>query len=108
MTYTERVDYNLKGLEAVSISIRPGCEECASQFGYDSIEDLNDAYESGQAYDEGSFSTLDCDICGSRLSGTRLVWHGIPEEDHSIIYHFDAACVDCAAYLANGTLPESE
>ena len=36
--YTDRVERNLEGLEAVSTGVCPGCEECARNLGYEVAE----------------------------------------------------------------------
>jgi hypothetical protein len=84
--YTEAVERNLKGLEAVSTGNCPGCNECS---------DAN-----GDPY----FSWSPCEICGSRLGGDRESWHALM--DNKLI-HCENACVDCVVYLANGDEPEN-
>ena len=101
--FTESVESNLKGVEAVSTGLCPGCDKCREQQGFDNIEALNTAIENGDAYDEDSFSSAGCDICGSNLAGDMQVWHGIIDGQ---FHHWDNACVDCVYYLANGEEPE--
>ena len=104
-TYTLAVEHNLTGLEAVSTGLCPGCQDCADAHGYETLAAYDEAYEAGEVCDEGSFSWVDCDICDSSLGGDRYVWHAIIDGE---IHHWSNACVDCVAYLANGTEPEKE
>lgn len=73
----------------------PGCEECV---------------ESGETYDEASFSWCQCGICGSTLGGDRYVWHWINGGDQygkgGEIVHESDMCVDCLMFEANGDEPE--
>src|SRR5215475_6853029 len=103
--YTEAVARGLRGLDAVSTGLCPGCDECADAYGYESQTDFDADYEAGKVYDEGHFSWSACGICGSGLGGTREHWHALDEETDRL-YHFDDACVDCVVYLANGDEPE--
>lgn len=104
MAYTDAVESELKGLEAVS----PGgmladCPTCGP-----SMECQGDCGSDDPAvcycYDEGGFSWSSCDGCGSTLGGNRQPGHGFDPETKSIV-HLDL-CVDCVCYLANGDLPE--
>lgn len=109
--YTEAVENNLAGLEAVSTGPCPGCEECASNRGYCCAHSFAAAYEAGEVEPEPSFSWSSCDICGSHLGGDREEWHAIvPNKDGTLkggeIFHGNNACVDCVVYLANGEEPE--
>ena len=111
MGYIETVESNLDGLEAISVGVCPGCEECQDRFGFDTLEDLNVAWENGDACDEGSFSSSGCGVCGSSLGGDNYTWHAIiPDKEGSVIgqeiLHFDDCCTDCAQFLANGDVPE--
>jgi len=103
--YTDAVESGLRGLEAVSTGLCPGCDDCADAFGYESTEAFTADYETGQVYDEGHFSWNGCGICGSSLDGTLEHWHAIDKETKRIV-HFDDACMDCVLYIANGDEPD--
>lgn len=102
-TYTESVARNLEGLEAVSTGPCPGCPDCARARGME-VADYDKAYEAGEVEPEASFSWRGCEICGSTLGGDREEWHAIGSKGE--LLHFNAACVDCVVYLANGDEPE--
>lgn len=111
--YTDSVDHNLKGLQAVSTGVCPGCSECADDAGFETVEAFTAAYEAGEVYDEGGFSSRGCGICDSGLGGDLYKWHAIAGEPGDDlkgrdILHFDDACVDCVMYLANGDEPEGD
>jgi len=101
--YTERVEHNLKGLEAVSSGICPGCQECADTWTDGDLEHLKDEWPTGGFCDEGSFSKQGCSVCGNPLGNTLFAWHAILDGE---IVHFDDMCPDCVMYLANGDEPE--
>lgn len=115
--YTDAVEHNLKGLEAVSTGACPGCAECADEHGFRDTEDdagnitrtaveaFTEAYEAGEVVDEGGFSWHECGICGSTFGGDRYSWHAIDAKSKRL-YHFTDACVDCLFYLVNGDEPE--
>jgi len=42
--YVKAVESNLKGLEAVSTGVCPGCETCATEHGF-TIDEFTEAYE---------------------------------------------------------------
>jgi hypothetical protein len=67
---------------------------------------FDEAWATGDAFSEPSFSSGSCGICNSHLGGNREVWHGI--DANGEIMHFQDACTDCVMYLANGDLPEQE
>lgn len=106
--YQERVAKSLEGLEAVSTGVCPGCSRCAKDHGYhpdnpESMQAFEDAWCNGEIQGEPSFSWRSCGICHSPLGGDREPWHYVQGGE---IYHESGACVDCIAYLANGTIPE--
>ena len=103
--YTDSVERNLKGMDAVSTGVCPGCAECQDDFGFESQEDFEAAWSSGEVFSEPGFSWASCGICGSRLGGDREVWHWA--DGNGEIIHETDACVDCVVYLANGDEPES-
>ena len=65
-----------------------------------------EAMESGEAYDEGSFSWSGCGICGCHLGGDRYVWHW--RDKNGEIMHESDGCADCLMFWANGDPPEDE
>lgn len=69
---------------------------------------FEDAWSSGEIYDEPSFSSMGCDICGSTLGGDFESWHAIEGTGAYAgeLYHGERACWDCIMYLANGDEPE--
>lgn len=85
--FVDTIARNTEGLRFLSTGKCPGCEECGEEL-------------------DPSFSWSACDLCGDRLGGLRVVWHGI--NDHDEIVHGDNACERCVEYLANGTLPEED
>ena len=104
-TYTDAVEFNLKGLEAVSTGPCPGCSQCADDYGYETVEAYTTAYEAGKVCSEGSFSWQGCGICGSSLGGDLEPWHALDSDRE--LCHFSDACFDCVVYLANGDEPEA-
>lgn len=105
--FTDSIDHELQGLEAVSAGPCPGCSECFPDAS-DADEPTNDEHDLAS---EPHFSWSTCECCGSRLGGDRHPAHGlIPNADGSLkgaaLVHFDI-CVDCLLYLANGDEPES-
>ena len=131
--YTSAVENGLRGLEAVSTGLCPGCEQCRESFEY--VPDDGDGYwkvaaepdagvwlneascqkaserlfeaawSDGRVESEPGFSGSPCGICGTALGGNREVWHWIDPESGTIQHEYDA-CVDCVVYLANGDEPE--
>lgn len=87
--YTDSVHRELRGIRRVSPSIADGCDKCPD------VEP--------EAGDEGFFSSVSCDACGSTFGGQRYAAHGFTDEDELI--HLDI-CTDCLFYLANGDTPE--
>lgn len=128
--YTDRVERGLKGCEAVSTGICPGCDTCRNQDGrykvrwndddtygfraststYSTEEEAENAsrkqfeddWLDGDIADEPSFSWRSCGICGSSLGGDREPWHYVADGK---IHHHNDACIDCVVYLANGDKP---
>jgi hypothetical protein len=103
--YTDSVEKNLSGLEAVSTGPCPGCQECADSHGYEDTDKFNTDLENGSVCAEAHFSWTSCGICGSQLGGDREAWHGIDSDGN--LMHFDDACTDCVVYLANGEEPNA-
>lgn len=94
--FTDAIDRNLDGCEAVSVGYCPGCEFCPG-------------YQEGS--DEGGFSQDSCECCGSTLGGNRYSAHYIRPDDNGsvvgqVIHHMEV-CEDCLLYLANGDEPET-
>lgn len=87
MTFEEKIQWHLSSLTFVSVGQSELCGVC------DFL-----------AEDVIHFSTNDCESCGSRLAGERHIAHGIGRDDGNI-YHLEI-CHDCAAYHANGVLPD--
>jgi hypothetical protein len=103
--YTDAVEAGLKGIDAPSVGVCPGCEQCRDDLAPDmSMEEFEEAWQSGDICDEASFSYSGCGICGTRLGGDRYVWHWL--DDNNNIIHEDDCCVDCALFMANGDEPE--
>jgi len=103
--YTDSVERYTEGLEFISTGPCPGCDVCRSDYGYDTQEAFDEAYENGDICAEPHFSWGGCDLCGSRLGGDFEEWHARDKESGELI-HGPRACVDCVAYLANGDEPE--
>ena len=82
--YTEAVERELRGVEAVSVGAAKDCGECFA------------------CEPEAVFSWSSCDGCGSSLGGDRYPGHGLID---GTLYHFEF-CVDCVQYIANGDEPE--
>jgi hypothetical protein len=61
------------------------------------------AWERGEICAEGSFSWDGCGVCDNPHGATLEEWHAI--DSNGDMLHFEDACPDCVAYLANGTLP---
>jgi hypothetical protein len=103
--YTEAVDRGLRGRDAVSTGVCPGCTECQEEHGYDTIEAFEEAWSHGRINSEVFFSWRECGICYSHLGGDREIWHWV--DDNNKIRHEYYACTDCVLYLANGDEPEN-
>ena len=127
--FVEAIEWNTKGLTAVSTGVCPGCEQCRDEYGIKvkcdcgapeaegdyceacddsgerapTTEEFNEQVSSGEVFSEGGFSWQGCDLCGSALGGTFEVWHAV--DANGEIIHGEYACVDCMTYLANGDLP---
>lgn len=109
--YTKAFDHYTEGLEAISAGPSPGCEDCASNWGFRCVRSFSAAYEAGEIEPEPSFSWRPCDLCGTTLGGDREEWHAlIPNEDGTLkgaeMIHGNNACMDCVVSLANGDEPE--
>lgn len=103
--YTDAVERTLAELKYPSIGACPGCEQCRDLFAPDmTMEEFEEAWHSGDIFEEGSFSWSGCGICGSRLGGDMHVWHWV-DDDNEII-HEDDACIDCVMYMCNGDEPD--
>jgi len=102
--YTQAFTHGIEGLDALSTGLCPGCEECASTFGYNSPEAFNAAYEIQAVHDEGSFSWQGCDLCGSTLGGTKYIGHYL--DSNGDLCHLDYICVDCLGYMEYEEEPE--
>ena len=133
MKYEEKVAHNLKGCEAVSTGLCGECDECRSSYDAYKVRETEDDtlrltfkaadgatwlteaeaeaasrqafaddLRAGHVEGAASFSWSECDICGSRLGGDREAWHYMADGK---LRHCEGACVDCVAYLANGTVP---
>ena len=90
--YTERVERNLEGFEAVSMGGCPGCDTCE-------IPKDADNYDGPEPY----FSWSACEGCGSTLGGDRYPAHALAD---GRLVHLDM-CADCLFYIANGEEPGS-
>jgi len=102
--YTKAVNERTQGLDGLSVGVCPGCETCMTEHGYDDKVAFYEAVQGGEVFDEGSFSSRGCGICGSKLGGHMYTYHYIDETGE--IIHGDDCCVDCLMYLANGDEPE--
>ena len=108
---TDKIDYNLAGLEAISTGICSGCDQCQRDYDLDE-QRLEDALDDGTICNEPSCSRQPCDACGSSLAGDRHDAHAIDPGPFENTYqtapriiHLNV-CSDCVEYLANGTEPE--
>ena len=104
LLFLKRIQHNLEGITHLSPGACPGCPEC----GLADMPELPETEEQQYAYDcvgEPSFGTSDCDSCGSGLAGHRVVAHGFLVGTENEFLHLDI-CSDCAAYHANGEIPE--
>lgn len=88
--YTEAVERNLEGLEAVSTGGYSACPDC----------DIEEWDDDGP---EPFFSWSACETCGSTLGGDRHPAHALIDGE---LIHLNT-CVDCVTYLANGDEPEN-
>lgn len=101
--FTEAIELNLKGCEAVSTGSCPGCTTCE-------LADEPTEHELSLA-NEPHFSWHACECCRSHLGGDRYPAHYIIPDATSgqagqPIHHMNV-CADCMLYLANGDEPES-
>ena len=95
--FTEAVESELEGVEAVSVGACPRCQEC----GLEDVDTMDcPEYESAG---EPSFSWSQCEGCGSTFGGDRYPAHGFVEGS---LIHFEV-CIDCLMYIANGEEPET-
>ena len=91
--FTQSVDTYCKGLDAVAI----GCRGIECEYA-EGDEDHSC---------EASFSSVQCDSCGSSLAGDRLEAYGLYTEMNCELQTIKMdVCVDCAMYHANGEEPE--
>ena len=103
--FTDIVAESLKGFEAESVGLCPGCLQCADALGLEQAE-FDEKLESGNLFDEAGFSRESSDFCGTYLAGDRWVWHAIHKESREL-FHGDNCCTVCLMYLANGDEPEN-
>ena len=82
--FTDAVELELAGVEAVSVGGCEGCDDC------------------GTGEPEAAFSWSSCDGCGSTFGGDRYPGHGLIDGE---MYHLEL-CVDCVQYIANGDEPD--
>lgn len=103
--FTDAVERGLKNLKFASTGVCPGCEQCRDIFAPDlTMEEFEEAWQSGDIEESSSFSHSECGICGTRLGGDRYIWHWV--DDKNNIIHEDDACQDCVLYMANGDEPD--
>lgn len=117
--FLEAYERGIKGTEAQSPGLCPGCSQCADKLGYrdqededgnvtkSALEQYDEDLEAGAICSEAHFSWSPCDICGSSLGGDREVWHfrmGVAPYDY--IHHGEGICVDCVLFMVNGEEPE--
>ena len=106
--FTESIDRELKGIDHIATGLASCCGECCSAHGLDEGE-MEEGCENGTVIDEGGFSSIACDSCGSPLGGDRYAAHGFSgaqtEGSEKSIVHLDI-CVDCLMFHANGDEPE--
>lgn len=98
-----KCDTRITGIETqylnfVSSGLCPNCQECANTFGYDNIDQYNQAVECGNLFDESSFSWSPCDDCNTNLGGNSYIAHGIDKNDGSLIHL--TICTDCLLEMA--------
>lgn len=109
--FTDAVAKGVDGMRGVSTGECPGCERCAEAHDMSPEEHKRAWHDGNLDSAEGSFSSVRCGICGTRLHGDRHVWHWISGGDEhgagGTIEHESDACTDCVLYLANGDEPES-
>lgn len=89
--YTDSVELWTDGAQ-LAAGPCPGCEEC----GLGDVDSM-DTEEYELANEGESFSSSQCECCGSTFAGERHYAHSIDEE-HGIL-HWDV-CVDCLLFLA--------
>lgn len=80
-----------KDMEYLSFGINGECPECASDWDMEQ-DDFRQEVQNGNVFDEGSFSSCQCGLCGSRLGGQRYVYHWMMNGE---LCHDDDACEDC-------------
>ena len=101
--------YGTKALNAFSVGLCPGCEECMRQWGIDAdepeeVNQFNAGIKNGNTFDEGGFSWQGCDICNTALGGTFQVGHYL--DRNGDLCHIERVCVDCLFLWANGDVPD--
>ena len=96
------IGYTTKHLKFISTGLCPDCIECAELFGV-SIDELNQGIETGNLFDEGSFSWDPCDDCNTSLGGNSFIAHGV--DSNNDIVHF-YICYDCLLEWNGYTLDE--
>jgi len=99
-----KTGYISNSLEFVSSGLCPNCEECSDNWGYESIEEYNQAVENYEIEDEGSFSHYPCDDCNTNLGGDSFAAHGIDENGELV--HF-TICRDCLMEFNGYTIDEN-
>lgn len=82
----------------VSPGLYGGCPHCQSAHGMEPREFYHGVHVSQDVVDEGGFSWMDCELCGSELGGDRFAAHASKD---GASYHVDV-CVDCLMATANG------
>lgn len=88
MSFVDRVESYLAGLQYPSVGPLPGCSECG-QDGHLAVAS------------EPHFAHGPCECCNAPLAGDRYPIHAV-SPTHGII-HMDV-CIDCLEYLAHGTV----
>lgn len=105
--FIEAFTRGTEGMIGVSAGSCPGCARCMELDGIEDPDEHRAEWESGDLAEHHSFSWRPCGICGTRLGGSRNVWHRV-DDPHGAreIIHEDDMCDDCLFFHANGDLPE--